>query len=200
MFKIISLWSIKHLPSEDKIVYLTFDDGPEPGITEFILDELKKYNALATFFCTGSNFAEYQSLSDRILKDGHSIGNHSFSHINGLTTSTGIYVEDVKKSGELIGSKLFRPPWGTMSLSQYLILRKLYDIILWSASSHDTNSDTNWERHADSLTQKLRGGDIVLFHFCKKHAHNTQQILPMLLQRLSERDFRFLSIPTIQPI
>jgi len=109
------VWDIK---TDEKILYLTFDDGPHPQITNFVLDELKKFNARATFFCIGKNVAAFPDVYDRILAEGHSVGNHTYNHLNGWKTKNEIYLDDVNEAGKLIHSNLFRPPYGKITSLQ----------------------------------------------------------------------------------
>ena len=194
MFRIISIFSVKHFPAQEKHVFLTFDDGPEPGITEFVLEELKKYNAKATFFCTGRNYSNYPELIQRIKQEGHSLANHTHTHMNGLNVKSNVYMEDVNQAKELIKSDLFRPPWAALSLAQLFKVKKENRIILWSLSSNDSNPHTNWKSHALKMTRSSRNGEIVLLHFCIRHEPNTREILPLYMKLMSENGFGFYSI------
>lgn len=190
-FHIIRLLSLRKLKGNKRFdrntIYLTFDDGPEPGITEFILDELKKYNAKAIFFCKGENCIKYPELYKRIIEEGHSVANHTFSHINGWNTPHKDYIKDVEKCEESTKSHLFRPPWGKLTFKQYWRLSKKYRIVLWDIASGDTGlAHFNLEESLQSLKMNTCNGKIVLFHFCKRHENETKQILPLYLQFLNE--------------
>lgn len=186
--RLLSLRKLKDNRSFNKgAVYLTFDDGPEPGITEFILDELKKYNAKATFFCKGENCIKYPELYKRIIEEGHTVANHTFSHINGWDTPHKDYIKDVEKCELSTKSHLFRPPWGKLTFKQYWRLSKKYRIVLWDIASGDTGlAHFNLEESLQSLKMNTSKGKIVLFHFCKRHENETKQILPLYLQFLNE--------------
>ena len=191
IIRLLSLKKIKGNKHYDKAaVYLTFDDGPEPGITEFILDELKKYSFKATFFCKGENCVKYPELLNRIREEGHSIANHTFSHISGFQTSCNEYIENVDKCEEFTKNHIFRPPWGELTFEQYIKLSKSYDIVLWDNVSGDTELDKfNLEHYFKSLKSKTRKGDIILFHFCKRHENETMQILPVYLNWINVQGY-----------
>ena len=146
--RLLSLRKLKGNRSFDKsAVYLTFDDGPEPEITEFVLDELKKYKAKATFFCKGENCEKHTELLNRIVVEGHSIANHTFSHINGWETPFNEYIANVENCEEETRTHLFRPPWGKLTFKQYRHLSKNHKIVLWDIVSGDTELDKfNLER------------------------------------------------------
>ena len=189
--RVLHLFQVRRIGTKERIVFLTFDDGPESGITEFVLDELQKHAAKATFFCRGDNAVKYPELLERIEKEGHALGNHTYSHINGLQTTTSDYVADVERADAVVKTHLFRPPWGSISLSSYLRLCRKYKMVYWSLMSGDTALDMFDKQKSlsklKSLTQK---GDIVLFHCCKRHEKETRQLLPDYLDWLSAQGYR----------
>lgn len=189
--RLLSLRKLKDNKLFDKnAIYLTFDDGPEPGITEFVLDELMKYNAKATFFCCGENCAKYPLLLKRIKEEGHTIANHTYSHINGYYTPTTDYIKNIDKCEFFLNTNTFRPPWGAITFKQYNNLRKRYRIVYWDAVSYDTEMDKlNLDRAITSLENNTKPGQIILFHFCKKHENETKKILPRYLKFLSEAKY-----------
>lgn len=191
MFKLISLFSLRTLPSNDNEVYLTFDDGPEPGITEFVLNILKGYNAKATFFCTGENYEKYPELVKLIKDEGHTIGNHTYSHLNGYKIDDKIYTDDVIKAKEIIRSNIFRPPWGALTLKEFVKLIRNNNIVMWSISSCDFNPNTDWNKHCDKMVKKTKPGSIILFHFNLKHADGTKIILPKYLDSVFKLGYGF---------
>ena len=132
LYKKIFNKAIWNIPTHEKIVYLTFDDGPIPEVTPWVLEVLKKQEAKATFFCIGDNVKKHPELFQRIISEKHTIGNHTFNHLNGLKTPSNTYVENVKRCNELTQSKLFRPPYGKIKPSQFAILRSQFAIIMWS--------------------------------------------------------------------
>ena len=188
--KALHLFEVMRIKTKEKVVYLTFDDGPEEGITEFVLDELTKYDFKATFFCRGDNAVRSPVLLERIKSEGHAVGNHTYSHIKGFDTPSGHYVEDVNRANEVLKTHLFRPPWGAVTLSQFLKLKRHYKIIYWSLMSGDTEGDKFVpEKAFNKLKNKTQKGDVVLFHFCKKHENETKQILPVYLQWLNDNGY-----------
>jgi peptidoglycan/xylan/chitin deacetylase (PgdA/CDA1 family) len=194
MFRLISFFSVKEIPTHDKIIYLTFDDGPEPDITEYVLDILKQYNAKATFFCIGENFEKYPDLVKSILKDDHALGNHTYYHTNGLKTDKMKYIDEVGRTKKLIKTNLFRPPWGALTLSEFFEIRKTNKIIMWSINSNDTNPKTNWNKHCDKMLMKTKNGSIILFHFGEKHANSTKVILFKYIDEVYKLGYNFESI------
>lgn len=183
-----------HPVREKGSVYLTFDDGPEEGITEFVLDTLASFGAEATFFCVGKRVDEYPDLYDRILAMGHSVANHTYSHCNSWGTPFRRYVEDVDRCRERVNSVLFRPPWGLLPLPGFLALHRRYRIILWDRNSGDTAPDVDYGR-VDHVLRSLRDGDTVLFHFGNKHGWKTRLILPYFLEGLRKRGLVSRAIP-----
>jgi peptidoglycan/xylan/chitin deacetylase (PgdA/CDA1 family) len=154
------VWRIK---TKEKVVYLTFDDGPHPEITPWVLSQLTKYNFKASFFCIGKNIEAFPEITKRILEAGHSIGNHSYSHKKGTKTSLKNYIEDVNRCQELLpGNTLFRPPYGKMTLKQYRSLKKNYRIVLWDVISYDFDI---LKSEVDCLKKSLgyRPGSIIVF-------------------------------------
>ena len=189
--KFLHLFEVMRVSTNDKVVYLTFDDGPEKGITEFVVSCLDKYAYKATFFCKGENAINNKEQYSMLLEGGHSIGNHTYSHINGFDYDSTSYLSDVDKADRILNTHLFRPPWGSITLSQFLKIRKRYRIIYWSLLSGDTLFDkldvnTNLER----LKTTTRKGDVILFHCCKKHEKETKLILPTYLDWLFENGFQ----------
>ena len=175
------------IPSSDA-VYITFDDGPEPEITEFILDLLNQYGAKATFFCVGNNIQKNYHLYERIKSSGHSIGSHTMSHLRGVETPNSIYIKEIKDFTKQYKSRLFRPPYGQLSLAQliYLIVGR-YKVILWSLDTQDWVHDFTIINNVRETIQKLKAGDIILLHFSKQHAEKTIRILPILMDEISEK-------------
>lgn len=182
---------ISKINSSDKVVYLTFDDGPEPGITEFVLDELNKYGYKATFFCRGDNAQAYPELLQRIKEEGHCLANHTYSHMHSYHISSSSYVRDVHKCDSILNTRLFRPPHGSLTLCSWLRLRNKYDIYFWSLNSGDSNMSLfDFQKNIDRLKKNTSSGDIVLFHFCIKHENETKKILPEYFLWLSENGYK----------
>ncbi|MDI9340443.1 MAG: polysaccharide deacetylase family protein [Sediminibacterium sp.] len=163
-------------------VFLTFDDGPIPDLTEWILDELKRYNAKATFFCVGANIVKHPHIFSRILNEGHKVANHTYNHIKGFKTNTADYMEQVRACEKLTGTKLFRPPYGQLKRSQYkALLNEQFTIALWDVISYDYEKISP-ERCAQNVLKNYRSGSIILFHDNVKANDNVKYALPLVLQ------------------
>ncbi len=176
------IWEIE----DEDGVFLTFDDGPTPGVTEWILSTLDKYNAKATFFVLGKNVEMYPDLCQRILDRGHRIGNHTYSHQKGWNMSLERYVEDVDFAGDLIGSDLFRPPYAQITPSQVRLLSQRYRLIMWNVLSRDYNRKLSPKVCLKNVTKYLEGGSIVVFHDSEKAFRNLSYALPRTLERIAE--------------
>lgn len=182
-------WKIK---TGEKIVYLTFDDGPHPEATPFVLDELKNYGAKATFFCVGKNLQLHPEIADRIISEGHSLGNHTFNHLNGWITNDDLYIENIEQTRSLIkGSNLFRPPYGKIKKSQIRRIRPRYRIIMWNVLSFDFDKNTSPEQCFQNVITQVNPGSIVVFHDSAKAFNNLKKALPCTLQYLKKNGFRF---------
>lgn len=189
--KILHIAEIRRIKTNEKIVYLTFDDGPEEGITEFVLCQLAKYDFKATFFCKGINAEKHKEMLNRIIKEGHSVGNHTYNHIKGFDYRTNQYWNDVELADMILKTPLFRPPWGALTLLQFIKLRRKYKIVYWSLVSGDTLLDKfELKQNIERLKNCTRPGDIILFHCCKRHENETKQILPLYLHWLAEQGYK----------
>ena len=197
-------WSIKKLfsnyvwdvPNMDNKVYLTFDDGPTPEITQWTLNQLKNYNAKATFFCIGDNVRKYPETFEEVVKEGHSIGNHTFNHLNGWKTNTKDYIENAKLFEKEYGKlstencQLFRPPYGKIKPSQSKILRKMgYKIIMWDVLSVDFDVTITPEQCLENVLQNVKSGSIIVFHDSVKAFANLEYALPRTLEFLEQKGF-----------
>jgi len=188
-------WSI---PAEDKLVYLTFDDGPTPEVTEWVLEILEKYDARATFFCLGRNVEKHPDLYQQILDEGHATGNHSYSHLKGFGTSTDEYVEDVRKCSEFIDSNLFRPPYGRILPKQVKRLARNYTIVMWSVLSVDYNARLSGEQVVKNVTENVKPGSIIVFHDSIKASQNLYYALPKVLSYLKEHGYTMHPISLVK--
>lgn len=183
--KVLHLFELVRVRTKEKVVYLTFDDGPDGEITDFVISELEKYNAKATFFCKGENVCKNNAQFKKLVTLGHSVGNHTYSHKNCFSVQTKEYLADVKKASSYIDSVLFRPPHGSLTLKVFLSLYRHYKIVHWSLMSGDTELGTlNLEVTLERLKNNTRPGEIVLFHSCKLHESETRLILPPYLEWL----------------
>lgn len=188
--KFLCSTEVKNIQNVSNIVYLTFDDGPQPGITEFVLNELDKYGFKGTFFCRGDNAESNPELLKMLRDKGHSIGNHTYNHIHSFEVKTKDYVDDVESANRILNTTLFRPPHGCLTLFAWIKLRKKYRIVFWALNSEDSNMDKFDLQHAiTALKQNTKTGDVVLFHFCHRHEKETREILPIYLNWLHEKGY-----------
>ena len=179
------------LPNNDKKVYLTFDDGPIPEVTPWVLDTLKQYNAKATFFCIGENIKKHPDIFNRILAEGHSVGNHTFNHLNGWQTKTSEYIKNVEKCETCLDqtTKLFRPPYGKITSKQSKILQQRgYKIIMWSVLSYDYDASVSEEKCLQNVLQNIQPESIVVFHDSLKAEKNLRYVLPKVLRFVLKKD------------
>ena len=183
------------IPSrEEKVIYLTFDDGPIPEITEWVLDLLDQYNVKATFFCVGDNVRKYPDVYEEVLRRGHKTGNHTFNHLQGLKTPTNDYLANVDEASKLIKSELFRPPHGHMRLPQYFALRDRYQIILWDVVTRDYSKKQTPEQVLNNVKNYARNGSIVVFHDSLKAEKNMKYALPLAIEWLMEQGYVFKTL------
>ncbi|MEG0467171.1 MAG: polysaccharide deacetylase family protein [Mucinivorans sp.] len=175
---------------EDKSsIFITFDDGPQPQITPWVLDTLSKYNAKATFFCIGKNAEQYPEILERIRAEGHAVGNHTYSHCKGWGTKSGAYLQDVDMANTYLHTNLFRPPYGRISREQALQLSVRYKIVMWDILSRDYSSIVSHRRCVREVLPHLRGGSIIAFHDSLKASRNMRYTLPRLLAQATEQGF-----------
>ena len=179
---------------KEKVIYLTFDDGPIPETTEWILETLDKFDAKATFFCVGENVQKHPDLYEKILQAGHLTGNHTFNHLNGWTTDVNTYVENVAKAAKLIKSDLFRPPRGMIRVTQAQEVLKNYNIVMWNVLSVDYDQNISPEQCLKNVTSNAQEGSIVVFHDSIKAKTNMMYALPKTLAYFAERSYRFASL------
>ena len=186
-------------PNSKDTVYLTFDDGPIPEVTPWVLDELKKYNSKATFFCIGDNVRKHQAIFQRIISEGHAIGNHTFHHLNGWKSNTEQYEENVllaeteiKKSLKIsIRSPLFRPPYGKLTSEQSKNLqRNDYKIIMWDVLSADFDTSISEEKCLQNVLKNIELGSIIVFHDSLKAAKNLKYVLPKVLEVIVQNGWK----------
>ena len=186
-------WSVK---SKDKIIYLSFDDGPHPVVTPYVLDELKKHNAKATFFCIGKNVVAEPGIYKRILDEGHSVGNHTHNHFNGWKTKDDIYLDDVKEAGKFIDSKLFRPPYGRITSFQAKNINLALNtngvkIIMWDVISGDFDESIDGNECVRNVILNAKKGSIIVCHDSEKAFSRLEILLPAVLNFFENRGFRF---------
>lgn len=186
------------IPNNEKKIYLTFDDGPTPEITDWVLTELKKHDVKATFFCIGKNIDSNPELFQKIKNGKHSIGNHTMNHINGWKSETNEYIRNVIKCAEILSQKyiskslLFRPPYGKIKKEQSKILRKLgYKIIMWDVLSADFDSTITPDKCLKNVIGNVRSGSVIVFHDSIKASQNLKFALPRTLSFLKEKGYVF---------
>ena len=188
-----------HIPSAEKIVYLTFDDGPHPTVTPWVLNELKKHDAKATFFCIGNNVVQYPGVFEQLISEGHAIGNHTHHHLNGWKTAAKDYLVDVNAASKCISTNLFRPPYGRIKTAQAKGLATAMNVtksfvIMWDVLSADFDIKMSPDECIKNVLQHVRPGSIVVFHDSEKAFANLQYTLPVVLTRLRNEDYRFEEI------
>ncbi|MDR1809019.1 MAG: polysaccharide deacetylase family protein [Prevotella sp.] len=183
------IWRIP--PTTGKAVYLTFDDGPIPGITPWVLDTLDKYNIKATFFCVGDNVRKYPEIYRQILERGHCVGNHTFNHLQGLRTRTKNYIKNVELAAKYIISEMVRPPHGHIRLRQFFKLRKKYHVVLWDVVTRDYSKYTTPEQVFENVKRYTRNGSIIVFHDSLKAEKNMKYALPLAIEWLKEQGYEF---------
>jgi len=186
-----AVWEIK---TPEKAIYLTFDDGPIPEVTPWILDILEKYQAKATFFCLGKNVNNNPALYKMLTDAGHSIGNHSYGHPNGWKTHTKNYIEDVEQCSSLVISSFFRPPYGKIKLSQFRLLKRKYTFIMWSVMSGDFDPLLDKEKCLEKILKNTSNGSIVVFHDSLKAKEKLQYVLPKFLEHFTNLGYSFLPL------
>lgn len=176
----------------NKEIWLTFDDGPEPEVTPWILSVLKKENITATFFLVGEQIEEFPELVGAIIKEGHTIANHSYSHKNGWLCTKEKYIADIEKCQELMpNNKLYRPPYGKITKAQITLLKEKYKIILWDVLSWDFQQNTSPERVQGNILKNTKEGSIIVLHNNQKSHKNLFPILEDTIQKLKEKGFSF---------
>lgn len=176
---------------DEKVVYLTFDDGPIPGITPWVLDLLDHYGIKATFFLVGDNVRKHPEEFRMIVERGHRVGNHTFNHVRGFSYKAPKYLENVERADELIHSDLFRPPHGYMGWKQYHTLCKQYRIIMWDVVTRDYSRRLNGKQVFEKLKHYVRNGSIITFHDSLKSEEKLKYALPRSIEWLMEQGYRF---------
>jgi peptidoglycan/xylan/chitin deacetylase (PgdA/CDA1 family) len=185
-----SPYLIWRIPTKEKEVFLTFDDGPSDPITARVLQILKEYGAKATFFCVGKNIANNHDLFSKIIDDGHLIGNHTFHHMNGWSVSAERYVASVNRCETIFGSYYFRPPFGKMTWRQIRELKNRFKLIMWSTLSGDFDKSLTTSAILEDLTMNVKKGDIIVFHDNPKTADRLMKILPEFLAFLKQEGYK----------
>jgi peptidoglycan/xylan/chitin deacetylase (PgdA/CDA1 family) len=179
------------IPTQEKVLYLTFDDGPVPEVTPWVLEQLEEYNAKATFFCVGENVQHHPDIFNRVTAAGHSVGSHTFNHLNGWVTDNVPYFHNVRYGAQIVGTELFRPPYGRIKRKQAQFLQRHYRIVMWDVLSGDFDNDLDANQVAQNVIQNAKPGSIVVFHDSLKAIRNLRKALPQVLKHFSDLGYRF---------
>lgn len=186
-----AVWRIE---TASPTLFLTFDDGPIPGLTEWVLDTLKQYNIKATFFCVGDNIQKHKNIFDRIITEGHTVANHTFNHIKGFKTKTNDYIENTEKCEAFTKSRIFRPPYGQLKKSQYkMLLEKGYRIIMWDVISYDYEK-IKPEVCLNNVIKNVKNGSIILFHDNIKAEEKIKYALPKTIEYFLKLNYKFAAL------
>jgi peptidoglycan/xylan/chitin deacetylase (PgdA/CDA1 family) len=184
-----------------RVIYLTFDDGPHPSITPWVIDLLREYDAMGTFFCVGDNVLRYPEVCERVLREGHTLANHTMHHVKGWRTGTGDYLAEVEDCEEALVSvggshgRLFRPPYGQITPRQIRALKaRGYEIIQWSNLSCDYDRKLNVSQSLNALVMQSKPGSIVVFHDSEKAENQLKWLLPKFLEAMQSKGYQFLSL------
>ncbi|WP_255077579.1 polysaccharide deacetylase family protein [Lacihabitans sp. CCS-44] len=191
------IWRIK---TAEKKIYLTFDDGPIPEVTEWVLEQLKIFNAKATFFCVGENVLKHHEIYEKVVAAGHAVGNHTQNHLKGWKTENDAYLKnftEFQNSIEIINkaqTQLFRPPYGQLKPTQAKEILKTHKILMWSVLTRDYDKSFNAEKCLENAIRKTKSGSIVLFHDSLKAQKNLYYVLPKYLVYFSKKGYAFCAI------
>lgn len=202
MYLVKTPWLLKKLypnfiwdaPRTPRCIYLTFDDGPIPIVTPFVLNILKHYDAKATFFCIGDNVRKHPGIFEQVKNDGHAIGNHTYNHLKGWDTEDRVYLDNFVQTDKLLDTKLFRPPYGRMRKSQLKLLQQAkpgLQAIMWNVLSADFDVNITPEKCLDNVIKHTKDGDIVLFHDSLKARERMEYALPRALEIWSGKGYEF---------
>lgn len=188
-----AIWRLRR--KERKVVYLTFDDGPIPQVTPWVLDLLDRYKIKATFFLVGENVSRYPHLFDEIKLRGHSYGNHTMHHLQGFKVRSISYMRDLTEADKLIDSPLFRPPHGLIRWSQARAIKKHYNIVMYDLVTRDYSKRLTPDKVLDNVKKYARNGSIIVFHDSLKAENNLKSALPKAIEWLKSEGYEFLPLP-----
>ncbi|RMG82814.1 MAG: polysaccharide deacetylase family protein [Bacteroidetes bacterium] len=181
-------WNIK---TARKKVFLTFDDGPIPEVTPWVLKTLEAFQARATFFCVGNNVEKHPDVFNRVLEGGHAVGNHTFSHLNGWQSDNLPYFHDVRRCARLVRSELFRPPYGRLKPKQAQFLQRHYQIVMWDILSGDFDESLSEAQCLSNVLSNVKTGSVIVFHDSLKAFKKLQYVLPRVLTELAAAGYTF---------
>jgi peptidoglycan/xylan/chitin deacetylase (PgdA/CDA1 family) len=183
-----------NIPVNNNEVFLTFDDGPHPTITPFVLDCLRQYNAKATFFCIGKNVKQYPKVYKQVIDEDHKVANHTYNHLNGWKTKDAEYINDIVLAKNIIDSKLFRPPYGRISRFQAQQLKSIFKIVMWSVLSADFDVALDGKQCYKNVVDNVKGGSIVVFHDSEKAFPRLEYALPEVLKFLTDKGYKLKAV------
>ncbi len=180
-----------HIPVEEKKIFLTFDDGPVPEVTPWVLDQLSDYDAKGTFFCVGDNVSKHPIIHRRLVESGHAVGSHTYNHLSGWGTENIRYFHNVRRGATLTKSGLFRPPYGRLKPSQIPFLSRHYNIIMWDVLSGDFDPKISAQQCLENVIQNAEAGSIIVFHDSIKANEKLRYVLPRVLKHFNHHGFSF---------
>ncbi|WP_367916354.1 polysaccharide deacetylase family protein [Leadbetterella sp. DM7] len=195
IFELIYPRFLWRMPATEKCIYLTFDDGPVPEVTPWVLEQLEQFNAKATFFCVGDNIRKNPGTFQQVISAGHGIGNHTYNHLNGWKTPVEEYLGNMHKLEELYATRLFRPPYGRIKKAQARQILLHHRIVMWSVLTRDYSASLSPEKCLKNAIRDTRNGSIVLFHDSLKAQNNLRHVLPRYLGHFSRQGYRFEKLP-----
>ena len=190
-----ALWRMN---SHERAVYLTFDDGPVPEITPFVLETLRQHQVKATFFMVGDNVRKHPQLYEQVVAEGHRIGNHTFNHLGGFRHGIRSYLNNVEKANQLLHTDLFRPPHGWLKWEQYFFLRRNYQLVMWDVVTRDYSKRLNAQQVFNNVKRYTRPGSIITFHDSLKSKDKLYYALPLSIAWLKEQGYKFCTFPRIK--
>ncbi len=179
------------IPTDEKEIFLTFDDGPIPEVTPWVLDQLEQYDAKATFFCVGDNIRKHPEVFDQVVERGHAVGNHTYNHLNGWASDNLPYFHNIRHCAHLVNSVLFRPPYGQVKPRQAQFLQRHYRIVMWDVLSGDFDPNITPEQCLDNVINNAGPGSIVVFHDSLKAEDKLSYVLPRVLQHFRALGYSF---------
>lgn len=195
LYRMLFPETVWRIPMKHKAVFLTFDDGPIPEVTPWVLDLLDKYNIKATFFCVGDNVRKHPETFAEVVRRGHSVGNHTMHHLQGAKVTTKRYIADIMEAESYIHTPLFRPPHGLIRWKQAAAIKDNMRIIMYDLVTRDYNRKLSGEQVLDNVKRYVRNGSIVVFHDSLKSEQNLRYALPRAIEWLKENGYVFLPIP-----
>ena len=179
------------IPNSEKVIYLTFDDGPIPVVTPWVLEQLKAYQAKGTFFCVGENVKQHPAIFQQVLEEGHTVGNHTFNHLDGWQSENIPYFHNVRHCARQVNSDLFRPPYGRLKPKQAQFLQRHYRIVMWDVLSGDFDATISKEQCLQNVLKNTKAGSIIVFHDSLKAEEKLRFVLPKVLEHFAAKGYRF---------